>query len=145
MVLAPQIGKLIGRWGERRALTVEYLGLICVFTAYAFVETAWIAVGLYILDHAFFAMAIAIKTYFQKIADPADIASTSGVGFTINHIAAVVIPVAFGFLWIVSPSTVFLAGTGMAVCSLVLARLVPRHPAHDNVTVFFRPTAFPAE
>ena len=145
MVLAPKIGKLIGRWGERRALTVEYLGLICVFTAYAFVETAWIAIGLYILDHAFFAMAIAIKTYFQKIAAPADIASTSGVGFTINHIAAVVIPAAFGFLWIVSPSAVFLAGTGMAVCSLVLARLVPRHPAHDNVTVFFRPTAVPAE
>ncbi len=145
MVLAPQIGKLVGRWGERRLLTIEYVGLICVFTAYAFVETAWVAVGLYILDHVFFAMAIAIKTYFQKIADPADIASTSGVSFTINHIAAVVIPVAFGLLWIISPAAVFLAGTGMAVCSLVLARLVPRHPAHDNVRVFFRPSAIPAE
>ena len=29
------------------------------------------------LDHLFFAMAIAVKTYFQKIADPADIASTA--------------------------------------------------------------------
>jgi hypothetical protein len=65
MVLAPRIGKLIGRWGERRALTFEYMGLICVFTAYAFVATAWIAVGLYILDHIFFAMAIAIKSCHQ--------------------------------------------------------------------------------
>jgi predicted MFS family arabinose efflux permease len=145
MVLAPRIGKLVGRWGERTMLTIEYGGLIVVFTAYAFVETAWIAVGLYILDHLFFAMAIAIKTYFQKIADPADIAATSGVSFTINHIAAVVIPAAFGLLWMVSPSAVFLAGTGMAVCSLVLARLVPRQPAHDNVTVLRRPIAVAAE
>jgi predicted MFS family arabinose efflux permease len=145
MVLAPRIGKLVGRWGERTMLTIEYVGLIVVFTAYAFVETAWIAVGLYILDHLFFAMAIAIKTYFQKIADPADIAATSGVSFTINHIAAVVIPAAFGLLWMVSPAAVFLAGTGMAVCSLVLARLVPRQPAYDNVTVLRRPIAVAAE
>lgn len=145
MVLAPRIGKLVGRWGERTILTIEYVGLIVVFTAYAFVETAWIAVGLYILDHLFFALAIAIKTYFQKIADPADIAATSGVSFTINHIAAVVIPAAFGLLWMVSPSAVFLAGTGVAVCSLVLAQLVPRQPAHDNVTVLRRPIAVAAE
>jgi predicted MFS family arabinose efflux permease len=145
MALAPRIGKLVGRWGERTVLSIEYGGLIVVFTGYAFVGTAWIAVGLYILDHLFFAMAIAIKTYFQKIADPADIAATSGVSFTINHIAAVVIPAAFGLLWMVSPAAVFLAGTGMAVCSLVLARLVPRQPAYDNVTVLRRPIAVAAE
>ncbi len=145
MALAPRIGKLVGRWGERTVLSIEYGGLIVVFTGYAFVGTAWIAVGLYILDHLFFAMAIAIKTYFQKIADPADIAATSGVSFTINHIAAVVIPAAFGLLWMVSPAAVFLAGTGMAVCSLVLARLVPRQPTYDNVTVLRRPIAVAAE
>ena len=81
IVAAPRIGKLIARWGERRALGVEYLCLIAVFVGYALVQTAWVAVGLYILDHMIFAMAIAIKTYFQKIADPADIASTAGVSF----------------------------------------------------------------
>jgi hypothetical protein len=139
MVLAPRIGRWVGRWGERRALTVEYIGLILVFTAYAFVETAWIAVILYILDHVFFAMAIAIKTYFQKIAHPADIAATSGVSFTINHIAAVAIPVAFGLLWIISPAAVFLAGAAMAACSLGLARLIPAVPDAETVSVFTRP------
>jgi hypothetical protein len=128
MVLAPKIGRYIGRVGERKALILEYLGLIGVFTAYAFVENAAVAAGLYVVDHLFFALAIAIKTYFQKIADPADIASTAGVSFTINHIAAVVIPVAFGFLWLISPAAVFLAGSTMACCSLVLALNVPRHP-----------------
>ena len=57
-----------------------------------------------------FSLAIAIKTYFQKIADPADMASTAGVAFTINHIAAVAIPAAFGLVWLVSPAAVFLDG-----------------------------------
>ena len=141
VIMAPLIGKLIGRWGERRALTCEYIGLIGVFLGYAFVTSPFVAVGLYIVDHLFFAMSIAIKTYFQKIADPADIASSMGVSFTINHIAAVVIPVFFGLLWIISPSAVFLAGAAMAVLSLALARMVPATPTQKIVSVFTRAPA----
>ncbi len=135
MFFAPKIGRLIGRWGERRALIFEYIGLIIIFVSYAFVEEAFVAGGLYVVDHLFFALAIAIKTYFQKIADPADIASTAAVGFTINHIAAVCIPVIFGIIWLRSPSIVFLAGAAMAAISLLLSMLVPRHPARDIETV----------
>ncbi|NQV80233.1 MAG: MFS transporter, partial [Alphaproteobacteria bacterium] len=137
MVLAPRIGRLIVIWGERKALTVEYIGLIAVFVAYAFVSNPAIAIGLYIVDHVFFAMAIAMKTYFQKIADPADIAPTAGVSFTINHIAAVVLPAAFGVLWLVSPAAVFLAGAAMALASLGLSRLVPPDPDIGNEVVVF--------
>jgi len=128
MLLAPKIGTLIARIGERRALIFEYIGLIGVFVTYAFVEDATWAAVLYVVDHAFFAMAIAIKTYFQKIADPADIAPTAGVAFSINHIAAVFIPALFGVIWLTSPSLVFLLGAGIAAISLLLALLVPRHP-----------------
>jgi len=131
-VVAPKIGRLVARFGERRMMKVEYTGLIIIFTAYAFVEVAWVATLLYILDHILFAMAIAIRSYFQKIANPADIASTSGVSFTINHIAAVAIPATFGIIWLFSPSLVFLAGTGMAAISLLLSRLVPQHPEQGN-------------
>ena len=129
---APKVGHLIARFGERPALAFEYTGLIIIFTAYAFVEVAWVAASLYVLDHILFAMAIAIRSYFQKIADPADIASTAGVSFTINHIAAVVIPASFGIVWLYSPSVVFLAGAGMAAVSLLLARLVPNNPMEGN-------------
>ncbi|WP_428642841.1 MFS transporter [Roseibium sp.] len=147
MVLAPKIGKLIVRFGERKALILEYIGLILVFVCYAFVTNATLAASLYVIDHAFFAIAIAIKTYFQKIADPADIAPTAGVAFTINHIAAVVIPVVFGLIWLVSPAAVFLAGAGMATVSLFLATLIPSHPdAGKEVDFWFRkPVAQPAE
>ena len=128
MLFAPQIGRLIGYWGERRALTVEYLGLVVVFTAYAFVSSPWVAVGLYIADHLLFSMAIAQKTYFQKIADPRDIAPTAGVAFSINHVAAVLLPALYGLLWVVSPAAVFLTGALLALSSLGLARQVPVAP-----------------
>ena len=134
--LAPVVGKMIGRIGERAALVIEYVGLIFVFTAYAFVENATWAAGLYLIDHMFFAMAIAIKTYFQKIADPADFAGTSSVSFTINHIVAVFLPAAFGLLWLVSPQAVFLSGAAMAAISLLLAFNVPRHPEEGQEVVF---------
>ena len=134
--LAPKIGKFISRWGERRALICEYIGLIVVFSGYALVAEAWIGAVLYILDHLFFSFAIAQKSYLQKIADPKDIASTSGVSFSINHIPAVFIPVVFGHafpdeaMWMV-----FAAGAGMAVISLVLAFNVPRDPRPGNEVV----------
>ena len=132
---AGRIGKWVGLIGERRALTLEYCGLFCVFTAYAFVNDATWAAGLYILDHLFFSLAIAIKTYFQKIADPADMASTAGVAFTINHIAAVVIPALFGLVWLVSPTAVFLMGSVMALISLLLAQNIPLLPKAGNEVV----------
>ncbi len=131
-LLAPLFGRLIAHWGERNALSLEYVGLIVVFTWYAFVDTPWVAVGLYLVDHVFFSMAIAIKTYFQKIADPTEIAATSGISFTINHIAAVVLPAVFGFVWIISPSAVFFTGSAFALGSLMLAQLIPDAPAEGR-------------
>ncbi|WP_406734821.1 MFS transporter [Vibrio scophthalmi] len=131
-LFAKRIGRFIGRVGERKALMFEYIGLIGVFVGYAFVETAEWAAALYIVDHLFFALALAIKTYLQKIADPADMASTAGVSFTINHIAAVVIPVTFGLIWLVSPSAVFFIGAAMAGVSLLLSLNIPAKPEEGN-------------
>ncbi|WP_025560515.1 MFS transporter, partial [Vibrio parahaemolyticus] len=127
-LFAKRIGRFIGVVGERKALTFEYVGLIFVFVGYGLVQTAEWAAALYVVDHLFFALALAIKTYFQKIADPADMASTAGVAFTINHIAAVVIPVTFGMIWLVSPSSVFYIGAGMAAVSLLLSLNIPAKP-----------------
>ena len=138
MLFAPRIGRLISEIGERRILIFEYVGLAIIFTAYAFVSNAGIAAGIYIIDHFFFALAIAINTYFQKIADPADIAATAGIGFTINHIAAVILPAVLGFLWLISPAAVFLAGSGLAVMSLLLSFNVPTNPYPGNEVIRWR-------
>ncbi|MGL1635185.1 MFS transporter [Vibrio parahaemolyticus] len=137
-LFAKRIGRFIGVVGERKALTFEYVGLIFVFVGYGLVQTAEWAAALYVVDHLFFALALAIKTYFQKIADPADMASTAGVAFTINHIAAVVIPVTFGMIWLVSPSSVFYIGAGMAAVSLLLSLNIPAKPEEGKETRLLR-------
>ncbi len=120
MFLAPYAGKLIEHFGERLSLRFEYICIIIIFVLYGFVQNKSVAVGLYILDNLFFTIAIALRTYFQKIADPKDIAVTSSVGFTINHIAAVTLPFTFGIVWMYSHSAVFFAGAGIGVISLIL-------------------------
>jgi hypothetical protein len=149
MALAPLMGRAVARWGERRALIFEYAGLVAVFLAYGGVYwLGWgvaMAAALYVLDHLFFALAFALKTYFQKIADPGDIAPTAAVAFTINHIAAVFLPAALGYLWVTSPGGVFLLAAGMAATSLCLALMIPRHPEPGNETVFARALPAPAE
>ncbi len=130
--IAPRIGAWIANVGERKALTIEYLGLISVFVGYALVESANIAAVLYVIDHLFFAMAIALKTYFQKIADPQDIAASAGVSFSINHIAAVVIPAVFGLIWLYDNSLVFYAGAGFALLSLLATQLINTRPVTVN-------------
>jgi len=139
MVAAPYIGKLIVAIGERRTLIIEYVGLVGVFTAYAFTNDPVVAAVLYVVDHAFFAMAIAMKTYFQKIADPKDMAPTAGVAFTINHIAAVFLPVMLGFIWLQDPSAVFLIGAGFATISLALSFCVPFAPDRGREFVWSGP------
>lgn len=135
-IFASKIGRLVGKVGERSALTFEYCGLFLIFFAYAYVDSAIMAGALYVLDHLFFSLAIAIKTYFQKIADPSDIASTAGVAFTINHIAAVFIPVSFGLVWLFSPKLVFLMGAMMSVISLILARNIPKDPKYGHEVIW---------
>ena len=149
MVFAPLIGKLVAVWGERWALIVEYAGLIAVFLAYGGVYWfGWgvvLAAALYVVDHLFFAMALALKTYFQKIADPGDFAPTAAVAFTINHIAAVFLPALLGYLWLVTPAGVFVLAALMAGVSLCLALMIPRHPVPGRETIFVRGMPAPAE
>ncbi|QKJ22425.1 MFS transporter [Poseidonibacter lekithochrous] len=128
MYFAPKIGRFIARFGERITLRVEYIGLVLVFVSYAFVENLYFAYFLFVIDHLLFSMAIALKTYFQKIADPKDIASASAVSFTINHIAAVFLPALLGLVWLYSTSLVFIIGASVALLSFALSYLIPRNP-----------------
>ena len=122
--VAPLIGRSINHFGERKVLSMEYASLIVVFLAYAFVDSRLVVAILYILDHIFFGFSMAIRTYFQKVADPRDIAPSMAVGFTINHIAAVVLPALGGILWMLDYRIPFIAGACMSAISLSAVQLI---------------------
>jgi hypothetical protein len=149
MLFAPLMGRAVGRYGERNTLIFEYVGLVIVFSLYGGIfYFGWgvvLAATLYVIDHMFFALAFALKTYFQKIADPQDIAPTAAVAFTINHISAVFLPALLGYLWVTSPGGVFVLAAGMAATSLALALMIPRHPEKGHETVFSRKVVAPAQ
>ena len=149
MIVGPYVGRWLARYGERRMFMVEHLGVALVFMAYGGIYSfgwgAAIGATLYVIDHLFFAMAFSLKTYFQKIGDPADMAPTAAVAFTINHVAAVFLPAALGYLWVQSPEAVFGLATVMAFATLGLAFLVPHDPGPGNETIFSgRRRPFPA-
>jgi len=131
--LSPIIGKCISRFGERKVLSLEYFSLIFVFIAYALVDSKILVSILYILDHIFFNFAIAIRTYFQKIADPKDIAPSMSVSTTINHIAAVALPALGGYLWIISYKIPFMGGAVMSFISLIAVQFIPSFNTSNTI------------
>jgi len=122
--LYPLIGRCIIRFGERRMLSLEYASLIFVFLAYATIHSKMIIALLYILDQIFYNFHIAIQTYFQKIADPGDITSSISVSFTINHIAAVVLPAIGGILWMIDYRIPFVCGAVFSLVSLMAVQKI---------------------
>jgi hypothetical protein len=122
--LSPLIGKSIIRFGERKVLSIEYFSLIFIFLSYAVTDSRLIVAGLYILDHIFFNFSMAVSTFFQKMGDPADIAPTMAVGFTINHIAAVFLPAIGGLLWMVDYRIPFFGGALLALVSLLAVQKI---------------------
>ncbi len=138
MYFAPRVGKFIIKYSERLTLRLEYIGLILVFISYAFVENLYLAYLLFLIDHLLFSMSIALKTYFQKIANPKDIASASAISFTINHIAAIFLPILLGLVWLYSYSLVFVIGSFIAIFSLGLSFLIPKNPKEGHETLLFK-------
>ena len=134
--ISPKIGRTIVKYGEALTLKIEYLGLIFLFLTYAFVENIYLALALYIIDHLFYAMKFSLKTYFQKIADKADITATESISFSINHIMAVILPASLGIVWLHSVSFVFIIGASIAGTSLLFAFLIPKNPQKDQETIF---------
>ena len=120
----PLIGKAINKYGERVLLTLEYSIIVLVFFVYAYSDSKPLVLCLYVVDQLVINFAMCINTYFQKIGDPQDISPTMAAGFTINHIAAVAIPVIGGALWLWDASMVFVAGAALALCSLIATQFI---------------------
>ena len=118
-----QFGRLIDRFGERWILMVAYGALALIFVGYATIPILAVLFVLYVLDNLFFSAETGVTTYLGKIAvSPADIRPSLVTGMTVNHIAAVIIPITGGILWEAYGHWVpFIGGAVLAVASLALS------------------------
>ncbi len=78
----------------------------------------------FIIDQILFGFNISLQSYFQKIAlTPEDITTNISIGQTINHLAAVVVPLAGGLVWAaVGSQFTFSVGVLIAILSLWLTQ-----------------------
>jgi MFS family permease len=125
---APHIGRLVDRVGERRVLIAYYTSIIFVFVGYALVPSVYLLYVLFISDSALFMLSLATTTYVNRIAPSSEHTPTLSMGVAMNHVAAVAMPLAGGFLWnYLGYQYAFGLGAVAAAVSVIAATFVPRH------------------
>ena len=130
-VVAAPVGHLIDRIGERRSMTFYYGAIALTFAGYALVQRVIVLEALWVLDSILFSFGVGITTYLNRIVRPGEMMPSLAMGQTMNHIAAVVIPVAGGLLWHrFGYHAPFWCGVAAAVVSLFITQSVlPRRAA----------------
>ena len=126
--VAAPIGRLIDRIGERKAMTFYYVAIAFTFAGYALVPSVLVLKGLWVLDSVLFSLGISITTYLNRIVRPGELMPSLSMGQTMNHVAAVAIPVAGGLLWHrFGYHAPFWCGVVAALVSLLLTQSVSAH------------------
>ncbi len=122
----PLMGRMVDRFGERRMLSLSYIGLILVFLGYGFVQHRPILYVLFCIDNMIFFGGIALTTYVNKIAPEEDIQQTLAMGVTMNHISSVAAPFLGGLAWLYFDNyqIIFYAGAALALISLIVTQWV---------------------
>ncbi len=114
------MGGMIDRFGERKILLFNYSILIFVFLGYAYVSYIPMLYVLYCLDNILFGFSTARTTYLDKIAPREDVMAGIAFGITLNHVSAVALLPASGYLWgRYGYETPFLIGIGILVLSVI--------------------------
>jgi MFS family permease len=134
---APRMGKLIDRHGEKTPLSLYAIGLIVVFLGYAVWRNVWALYALFLIDNILFTFGIGFTTYLHRIVRPGELTPSMAMGTTMNHIAAVTVPVGGAYLWKVTGNyqLPFWVGVAIAAISLVATRWLPDGPVPNPAPV----------
>ncbi|HEY3265277.1 MAG TPA: MFS transporter, partial [Armatimonadota bacterium] len=124
---APRMGRIIDRRGERGPLTLYAVGLILVFAGYATTRSLHVLYGLFLMDNVLFSFNVGFTTYLHRIVRPNELTPCLAMGTTMNHIAAVTVPLGGAWLWshFHNYQYPFLVGVGIACASLIATRRLP--------------------
>lgn len=131
-LLNPLIGRMINILGERKLLTLHFAPAFFVFLGYAFIDNTFIVGFLYVFDRFIYNFNIAEKTFFQKIGEKEDISPSMAVSFTINHIAAVIVPTVGGAMYLYDYRYPFYMGAILALMSCYLVQFIDREIAKNK-------------
>jgi len=125
---APLIGRMVDSRGERGPLTFYSIGLIVVFLGYATFQNKMALAALFLIDNVLFSFGVGFTTYLHRIVRPKELTPCLSMGVTMNHIAAVTVPVGGAWLWVKfhNYQVPFWVGVAIAAISLLATRWLPR-------------------
>lgn len=128
MISGPWIGRMIDLHGERRMLGYVNMAYIVALLGYALIDNTGVAIVCYVIYSLIFPLsAMGAAVYLRKIAPARDVAPSLAMGITMQHAAAIVIPILTGFvLNFVGYQIPFLMASGFALITVfVTQRLDP--------------------
>jgi MFS family permease len=129
-ITAPRIGRVVDRLGERKPLMAYAIALTLVFVGYATIRLPGVLYALYLIDNVLFSFSVGFTTYLHRIVRPADLTPSLAMGTTMNHIAAVVVPIGGALLWEYTANyqMPFWVGAAVALVSLWSTNRLPDGP-----------------
>jgi len=135
VIAAPIVGRCMDRYGERPLMTAYYVLLTAVFSGYATVKIPDVLFALYVSDALLSSFGVGLTTYLNRIVRPGDLTPSLAMGLTMNHVAAVIVPVTGGILWHSSGNyqIPFWIGVGLAAISVASACRLPALAARVQI------------
>lgn len=127
-MLGRPIGRMFDRLGEKPMLAAVNVGYVVALGGYALVDNIYVAVACYVIYSVIFPISgIGAATYLRKVAVADEIAPSLAMGLTLQHAAAVVVPLVTGYvLNFIGYQLPFLVAAGFACLTFVATqRLAP--------------------
>jgi MFS family permease len=138
-VLAPRLGWLLDRYGERTMLSVSYIILALCCLAFAFVSQVWMLALVLITIKLFIVLGMGLSTYVNRIAPEEELTPTLSAGISINHVTSVAMPIVAGALLpLIGYQGIFIGTAGLIGLSVPFAmslRVAKTTLAADEVAV----------
>lgn len=99
MTTGPLIGSMIDRYGEKPLLSALNIAYIIALGGYALIDNVYVASALYVVYAFMFPLStVGSATYLRKVAVQNEIAPSLAMGVTLQHAAAIVVPVTTGYI-----------------------------------------------
>lgn len=124
MVTGPWIGRMIDIHGEKQMLGIVNIAYIVALLGYALIDNTTTAIICYVIYSLISPLsAMGASIYLRKIAPSRDVAPSLAMGVTMQHAAAIVVPIATGFvLNYVGYQIPFLVASGFALIAVFITQ-----------------------
>jgi MFS family permease len=146
-ISAPAMGRVIDKHGEKGPLRFYSIGLIVVFLGYALLRSVVALYGLFLIDNVLFSFGVGYTVYLNRIVREGELTPCLAMGVTMNHIAAVTVPIGGALLWqhYHNYQLPFWVGVALACVALFANRWLPDGVAATRGRIVSVPETPPQE